>query len=89
MGSVSGTLASGGMVAPASSVVPQAGSITPGMVLGGRGIGPTTVIGHGQAPGLGLGFGSRQLLSTSGIRISQHGAEDVAGTPGIRLLGKM
>ncbi|KAM5542076.1 hypothetical protein V8D89_004386 [Ganoderma adspersum] len=95
MGSMSSALATGGMAPQAGGGALQACGMTPGMTPcmapGGRGFGPTTMVGPGPGlgPGIGLGLGSRQLLSTSGVRISQHGPEDIAGTPGIRPLGKI
>ncbi|PIL33083.1 hypothetical protein GSI_04532 [Ganoderma sinense ZZ0214-1] len=99
MGSVSSALATGGMVPQAGGGgALQAGVLAPGTAPGGRSFGPVTVsgpgLGLGSSPGpgigIGLGLGSRQLLSTtSGMRISQHGPEDIAGTPGFRPLGKM
>ncbi len=89
MGSVPGALATGGMASQAGGGTLQASGMAPG----GRGFGPATVVGSGLGPGsgcgIGLGLGSRQLLSTPGVRISQHGPEDLAGTPGIRPLGKI
>lgn len=103
MGSMSGSLATGGMAPQAGGGALQACGMTPGMTPGmapglapiGRGFVPATMTmvgpGPGLGPGIGLGLGNRQLLSTSGVRISQHGPgpEDIVGTPGIRPLGKI
>ncbi|KAI1791608.1 hypothetical protein LXA43DRAFT_1140231 [Ganoderma leucocontextum] len=78
MGGGPGAIATGG-------VAPQTGGMAPG----GRVIGPATVLGSGSGLGIGLGLGRGQPLSTPGVRISQHGPEDVAGTHGTRFLGKM